>query len=122
MVDTLVMAAEDDDVFQCREAVGLVLVVADAVGRGVDDFVVRPFRLELLDQFEDRFALHNHSRLAAERIVVGGLAAVVGIVVQVVDDDFDQPFVLRPLENRLVERRGQEFGNRGDDVNAHGDS
>ena len=99
-----------------------MLVVADAVGRGVDDFVVRPFRLELFDQFEDRFALHNHSRLAAERIVVGGLAAVVGVVVQVVDDDFDQPFVLRPLENRLVERRGQEFGNRGDDVNAHGDS
>ena len=102
--------------------VGLVLVVAYAVGRGVDDLVVVSLGLEFLDQLENRFALQNHARLAAEGVVVGGLAAVVGIVVQVVDDDFDQPFVLRPLENRLVERRGQEFGNRGDDVNAHGDS
>ena len=113
------MAAEDDDVFQCREAVGLVLVVADAVGRGVDDFVVRPFRLELLDQFEDRFALHNHSRLAAERIVVGGLAFVVGVVVQVVYDDLHETFLLRPLQDGFVERRGQQFGDDRQDVNAH---
>ena len=97
VVDAFVMAAEDDDVFERRQPVGLVLVVPRAVRRGVDDFIVSPLALELLDQFEHRFALHDHTRLAAERIVVGGLAAVVGVVVQVVYDDLHQTLLLRPL-------------------------
>ena len=119
VVDALVVAAEDDDVFERREAVGLVLVVAYAVGRGVDDLVVVPLGLEFLDQLENRFALQNHARLAAEGVVVGGLAAVVGVVVEVVDDDPDEPLLLRTVQDRLVEGRGQQFGYDGEDVNAH---
>ena len=79
-----------------------MLVVADAVGRGVDDLVVGPLALEFLDEFEDRLALHDHTRLAAERVVVGGLAAVVCVVVEVVYDDLHESLLLRPLEDRLV--------------------
>ena len=119
MVDTLVMTAEDDDVAERRQTVGFVLVVGNAVGRGVDDFVVGAFALEFLDQLEDGFALHDHPRLAAERVVVGGLAAVVGVVVEVVDHDFDQPFLLRALQDGFVERRDEQFGYYGKDVDAH---
>ncbi len=119
MVDAFVMAAKDDDVFESREPVGLVLVVTPAVGRGVDDFIVAAFALQFLHQLEHRFALHDHARLAAERVVVGGLALVVGIIVEVVDNDFDQPLLLCTLENRLMERRGQQFGNYGKNVDAH---
>ena len=75
---------------------------------------------ELLDQLEHRLALHHHPRLAAGRVVVGGAAAVVGVVVQVVDDDLDQPLVLSPPEDRLVQGRGEQFGYRSGDVDAHG--
>ena len=96
-----------------------MLVVTVTVGRGVDDLVVAPLALEFLDQFEDRFALHDHTRFAAERIVVGGFAAVVGVVVQVVDDDLHETLLLRPFEYGFVERGGHEFGDGGYDVNAH---
>ena len=103
VVDSLVVSAEDDDVFERRESVCLVLVVAHAVGRGVDDLVVGAFVLELLDEFEDRLALHDHSGLAAERIVVGGLAAVVRIVVEIMDDNFYKTLLLGAAEDRLVQ-------------------
>ena len=115
----LVVAAEDDDVLEHREAVGLVLVVAHAVGRGVDDFVVAALGAELLDQFEDRFALHHHARLAPEGVVVGGLALVVGVVVEVVHHNFDEPLLLGPLEDGFVQRRAYQLGNDGDDIDAH---
>ena len=118
VVDPLVVAAEDDDVFERREAVGLALVVAYAVGRGVDDLVVGAFGLQFLDQFEDGLGLHHHARLAAEGVVVGGLAAVVGVVVQVVDDDPLEPFGLRALEDRFVEGRCEQLRNGRDDVYA----
>ena len=119
VVDALVVAAEDDDVVERREPVGFVLVVADAVGRGVDDLVVVPLGLEFLDQFEDRFALEDHARFAAEGVVVGGLAAVVGVVVEVMDDDLDQPLLLRAVQDGFVERGGQQFGDDCQDVDAH---
>ena len=97
----------------------LVLVVADAVGRGVDDLVVVPLGLEFLDQLENRFALQNHARLAAEGVVVGGLAAVVGVVVEVMDDDLDQTLLLRAVQDGFVERGGQQFGDDCQDVDAH---
>ena len=119
VVDALVVAAEDDDVLEHREAVGLMLVVAHAVGRGVDDFVVAALGAELLDQFEDRFALHHHARLAPEGVVVGGLALVVGVVVEVVHHNFDEPLLLGPLEDGFVQRRAYQLGNDGDDIDAH---
>ena len=109
-----------DDVFERRQAVGLVLVVAHAVGRGVDDLVVAAFGLEFLHQFEDRFGLHHHARFAAEGVVVGGFPFVVGVVVEIVDDDLHQPLLLRPFENRFVERRAEQFGDYGQYVDTHG--
>ena len=112
-------SAEDDDVLEHREAVGLVLVVAHAVRRGVDDFVVAALGAELLDQLEDRFALHHHARLAPEGVVVGGLALVVGVVVEVVHHNLDEPLLLGPLEDGFVQRRAYQLGNDGYDVDAH---
>ena len=45
VVDTLVVATENDDILHQREAVGLVLVVGDAIGRGEDNLIVVALRL-----------------------------------------------------------------------------
>ena len=119
VVEPLVMAAENDDVAECRETVGLPLVVLHPVGRSEDDLVVPPLGLQMRNEPENRFGLHHHARFAAEGVVVGGLAAVVGVVVEVVDDDPDEPLLLRTVQDRLVEGRGQQFGYDGEDVNAH---
>ena len=119
LVDTLVVPAEDDDVLECREAVGLVLVVLYAVGRGVYNLVIRALALQLLDGAEYGFGLHHHARLPAEGVVVDGAAAVEGVVAQVVDDDLDETLLLRPLEDRLVQGRGDQLGYYGYDVYSH---
>ena len=80
VVDALVVAAEDNQVVERREAVGFVLVVADAVGRGVDHLVVFPFRFEGFDAAVDRFDLHYHTRLSAEGVVVRGAVLVFCVV------------------------------------------
>ena len=120
VVDALVVAAEDNQVVERREAVGFVLVVADAVGRGVDHLVVFPFRFEGFDAAVDRFDLHYHTRLSAEGVVVRGAVLVFCVVPDVVDMDFDQPLLLRTLEDRFVQRRGEQFGYDGQDVYSHG--
>ena len=96
-----------------------MLIVTHAVGRGVDDFVVVPLRLQFFHQLEHRFGFHHHARFTAERVVVGGFSLVVGVVVEVVNDDLHQPLLLRPLQDRFVEGRVQQFGYDGQYIDAH---
>ena len=97
VVNTFVVTAEDDDILAHREAVCLVLVMGDAIGRGVDNLVIVTLRLQLLHKLEDRLALHHHSCLATKGVVVGGLAIVVGVVVQIMDNNLNQTLLLRTL-------------------------
>ena len=76
VVDTLVVATEDDDVLHQRETVGLVLVVGDAIGRGEDNLVVVALRLKLLDAAVDRLNLHHHARLATKGVVIDGATLI----------------------------------------------
>ena len=99
VVDALVVAAEDDDILAHRQTVSLVLIVGNAIGRGVDNLVVGALRLQLLHKLKYGFALHHHTRLATEGVVVGGLALVVGVVVQVMHNNLNQAFLLRTLQN-----------------------
>ena len=45
VINALIMATEDDDILHQREAVCLVLVVGDTIGRGEDNLVVVALRL-----------------------------------------------------------------------------
>ena len=99
MVDTFIMATKDDDILQHRKAVGFVLVISHTIGRGEDNLVVMTLRLQLLDKLKDRLALHNHTCLATERIVVGGLTFIVGIVVEVMYHNLCQALLLSLLED-----------------------
>ena len=99
VVNALVVAAENDDILAHRQAVSLVLVVGDAIGRGVDNLVVLALGLQLLNKFEYGLALDHHTRLATEGVVVRSLALVVGIVVQVMHNDFNQTLLLRTFQD-----------------------
>ena len=58
--------------------------------------------------------------ISAEGVVVRGAVLVFCVVPDVVDMDFDQPLLLRTLEDRFVQRRGEQFGYDGQDVYSHG--
>ena len=102
VVEPLVMAAENDDVAECRETVGLPLVVLHPVGRSEDDLVVPPLGLQMRNEPENRFGLHHHTGLPAEGIIVHMAVFVGRPVPDVVYHDLHQPRPLRPLEDRLV--------------------
>ena len=104
IVDTLIVAAEDDNILHQRESVGLVLIVCDAVGRGEDNLVVISFRLEFLDTAEHWLDLHHHTCLTTKWVVIDRTTLVVGIVSQIVDIYLGVPRLLRTLQNRLIER------------------
>ena len=114
------MTAQDDDIFERRQAVGLVLVVPNAVGRSIDNLVVAAFGLQRFDAAEDRFGFHHHASFAAERVIVHLTVFVECIVPDVMDMDFDQSFLLRPLQNRFIQRALQQFRNDRKDIYAHG--
>lgn len=64
-------------------------------------------------------ALHDHSRKAAERVVVHTAVFVLGVVTQAVEVDFNEPFFLGTQQNGLINKAFQHFRQYADDVNAH---
>ena len=96
-VDALVVTAENDDILECREAICLVLIVADAIGRGEDNLVVVALALELLDAAEYGLNLHHHARLATEWVVVDFAVLILRIVADVVDMNLGKTTLLCAL-------------------------
>ena len=97
-----------------------MLVVLDAIRRSVDDFVVVALSLKLFNTTENRFGFHDHTCFSTERIVIHLPVFVEGVIAQIVNHYFNKTFALGPFENRFVERRYQQFGHDGQNVNTHG--
>ena len=121
VVDTLVVTAENHQVFLAGELIGEGLRQLFAVGRGEDDLVVRALGLELFHQVENRFDHHDHAGIAAETVVVGLAVAALAVIADVVDVDFDQALVLGPFHDGVVQRAFQKLRNDGQDIYSHTD-
>ena len=120
LVDSLVMAAQDDDVLFEGQFVGDTLVQDLAIGGHVDDLVVLPFGAQFLDHPEHRFHHHDHAGVAAVAVVVHGEARPQAVLAEVVDMDLHQAFLDGPAGNRMAQRTFQQFRNHGEDIDAHG--
>ena len=66
------------------------------------------------------WGLKAHAFAAAEGTVVHGAMAVVGEVAQVVGGDVARAAGDGPAQDSVVERAGEEVGEDGEDVEAHG--
>ena len=120
LVDSLVVAAQDDDVLLEGQFVGHPLVQDFAVGGHVNDFVVIPFGTELLDHPEYRLHHHDHAGVAAVTVVVHGEARPQAVLAEVVDMDFHQAFLDGPAGNGMAQRTFEQLRNHGEDIDAHG--
>jgi hypothetical protein len=67
----------------------------------------------------DGFDHHDHAGTATEGVVIQTLVFVRAERAQVVHHHFGQAFLLRTLEDALVEVAVQQAGQRGKDVDAH---
>ena len=94
VVNALVMATQDDDVFLHREFVGHGLIECFAIGRGEDYFVVIALCLECRNAIVDGLALHHHAGETTKGIVVHTAVLIGGIVTKVMDVDFNQTLLL----------------------------
>ena len=119
LVDTFIMACEDDEVALERKFVGDVLVEAFAIGRGEDHFVVIALGLEGCDTAVDGLALHHHTGRAAIGVIINSAPFVEGVVTEVVQTDFCQSFLLSPCQDGFVDEAFQHLGQNGYDVYSH---
>ena len=119
VVDAFVMAAEDNQVFRQRQRVCHPLVELLAVGCHKNHLIVVAFRLQRGDATVHRLYLHNHTCLAAKRIVVDVAMLVKTVFAEIVHHDFRQSLVLSPFQNRAVQRRLKHFRQNCYYINAH---
>jgi hypothetical protein len=118
LVDPFIPAAEEDNPPSFgRQPPGRLLGEPLPLG-GEEDHPGRiPRRTERLHGPEDRLRLEHHPRAAAVGDVVGDPVTSLGPVPQVVDPDAQEPFLLRAAEQALLERRSEDPGEQGQNLN-----
>ena len=119
LVDSLVMSAENHEVLFQGEGVGHGLGEHLTVRGSIDDFVVPALAFQPVDAVGKGFDCHDHARAATIGIVVYAAIAGEGIVVKIVEDNFDKAFFLSPANDGLLEEHGHHVGEEGEDVETH---
>ena len=113
LVDVLVMAAEERELLEPRETLGVGVARTAAARREEDD---RGLRADRLDGLEERRGLHHHARAAAVGRVVHGAVLVVRVVAQVDELVAYQPAAAAARGDREAERALEELREDGDDA------
>ena len=90
-----------------------------SVGRCEDYVIVIALCLKCGYTSVHRLYLHDHARLAAERIVIHFTVFVRAVVAQIVHYDLGQTLVLGALQYGTGERPLQHFGDYGEYVYSH---
>ena len=119
VVDSLVVAAENDQIALAGKRVGDALIEDFAVGGGVDHLVVVAFGFQLLDEVVDGFDHHHHAGVAAVAVVVRLPVESLAIIADVVDVNLHQPLVYCAFDNRVAQRALEQFRNYTKDINSH---
>ena len=118
-VHSLVVATEQHEVILQRERVGHRLGKHLAVGGGVNNFIVAALAFEFLNAIGQRFDGHNHPGTAAVGIVVHTAVTGEGIVVEVVENYFHQPFLLCSFQNGFLKEHRHHVGEEGKNIQSH---
>ena len=80
LVDTFIMASQDDKITFQRELVGHMLVESLAIGRCKDNFIVVALFLKCCYTAVDGLALHHHTSATAVWVVVNTAPLVKRVV------------------------------------------
>ena len=120
-VDAFVMATNEDDAVERGEFAGLGLVKFLSAGGEQDDATgLCSLRLDILDGGKDGFALEEHAGSAAVGLFIDGVVLVGGVIAELVQMDLGLSRALGTTHDRGVQGAAQDFGEEGDDVDAHG--
>ena len=119
LVDTLVVAAQQDEVRnRGGEALCGGVFKRGATGGEEDDTGM--FRAQGFDGLEDGFAFEDHALAAAVGGVISGVVFVVGPISEVVGADGDEAPALGLSKDALSEGGRGNLGKEGEDVDEHG--
>ena len=111
VVHPLVMPTENHQVFLTGKLIRHLLRKRFAIRRRKDNLIVRPLRLELLHERKDRLDHHHHARITPETVVIHLPPAPLAVFTNVVDMDFNEPFVTGTLDDGVAERTLEQFRN-----------
>ena len=115
------MSAEYYDVTEQRQTVGHGLVERLAIGRSKNHLIVVPLLFQSGNTGINGLDLHNHTGLAAERIVIHLAVAAGGIVAQIVDHNLHKALVAGPFQDRAVDEGPEHLGHYCQQVYPHPD-
>ena len=119
LVETLVMPGDQQQAFLARQFLDQVLVQCFSLRRKQDSRGrPRVLFLDVFDGVENRLAHHDHSRSAAEGLVVHGLVGVGSEIADIGHIVLNQPLICAPLGDAGGQDRGDHFGEKGQDVDA----
>ena len=116
LVDAFVPAAQQGEAVTGGQLAGHRLVEPSAAGGEQQQ---RTRRVRRLHGREDRLRPHHHPGPTAERRVVDGAVAVVGVVARIVQPQVDHTPLPGAADEREVERPGEVVGEDREDVDAH---
>ena len=122
LVHTLVPTADEDEVPVPRQLLDHGLGQPSALGGHQHHRRVRAKRRRFDDVFhgfEQGLGLKDHPRASAEGVVVGGTMAVVRVVADVVQPDFDQPLLASLADDAFGQGALEHLREEGQDVEAH---
>ncbi len=126
LVDALIAAADEDEAVKADELAGGGLGEGRTLGGEEDNLLAGGVAGgfggdgEGFDGLGEGFGLENHALTAAKGAVVNGAVTVVREAAEVVDLDGDQAPGDGPAEDAVAEDGGEEVGENGDEVEAHG--
>ena len=109
VVDSFVMAAEDNDIALEGEFVGNALVEGLSVRSHKDKLVVIPLGLEFLYHSEDGLDHHHHSGITAVTVVIDVLSRADSVFAGIVDMNLDQSLLFGAFDYRMVQRTLQKL-------------
>ena len=115
----MVYSLVDDDVLCQRQAIRLSLRETLPIGRGEDNLIVMPLGGQFGDDTVDRLYLQHHPRAKTKRVIIHLAMFIQGVVAQVVHINLSQTLVLRPLHDRVVQRRFQQLRTSRNNINSH---
>ena len=117
VIDTLVVTAEKEKVRTGGQASCFGLHERLALGSGEKDACgLLP---EVLNRSEQRFGLEQHPRATPAEVVVSLSVLSPGPRAEIVGMNLDDPGGLGPFEDALIQGREGDFGEKGDNINAH---
>jgi hypothetical protein len=120
LIHSLIAATEQQQIIQTGELTRQRLAETRSLRRKQDDFLPpTTLRQNGFHCFEHWLRLEQHPLAAAKRPIINRTMTIVCPVSQIVYMNFQQVAEICARNDSVLERRGEEFGENRDDVEAH---